>query len=430
LEDLLGSQRLNGEWPRVTIVTPSYNQAAFLEDTIRSVLDQAYPNLEYLVIDGGSNDGSVEIIRRHEKAIDYWESVPDRGQCHAINKGWQRSTGEILAYLNSDDLYTPGAILQSVRYLQAHQHEGLVYASAHTIDEHGKRLGTLRAPAFDLRRFVERDFIPQPTVFFRRDVFRSVGLLDETLHYWLDYEYWLRATGVTTFGRLESVTALMRLHPESKTVSQVQDYQHEFMRIFDPLLQAHPEFRRDRAPIRRLYFHGLVYAAGISSRVDESVRRRAIDGLREADPPPSTKEITALVAINDAARDKPGDPSLAGVPDGLTIDACGIVPSLLEGGVVSLRGSEQILRRLKYYAELRRARRQREFGLLPLLPILMKVLTHDAGILVMPSWWSEILRSWPLGQAAIDRYRVAREVTHSVCARLLRFRPPTRSRGT
>src|SRR5258706_6083465 len=128
-------------FPRISIVTPSFNQAAYVDATIRSVLDQRYPNLEYIVVDGGSTDGSVDIIRRYEDRLTYWVSEPDRGQADAINKGLARATGEIRAYLNSDDLYLPGALLRVAAEYRAHPDADIICGVCRVIDEHGRMVG-------------------------------------------------------------------------------------------------------------------------------------------------------------------------------------------------------------------------------------------------------------------------------------------------
>lgn len=179
--------------PLVSIVTPSYNQVAFLEHTIQSVLDQDYPDIEYIVIDGGSTDGSVDTIKKYEGRLAYWVSEPDRGQSHAINKGWQRATGEIVAYLNSDDLYAPGAITAAVRTLTSNPDACMVYGDVLVVDEHGQFLRPLRGRRFDIRRqLVTEGLVPQPTAFIRRQSLDSVGLLDESLHLVMDYDLWIR----------------------------------------------------------------------------------------------------------------------------------------------------------------------------------------------------------------------------------------------
>src|SRR5882672_2272557 len=145
--DSLPELRSNGQpWPKVTIVTPSYNQGEFLEETIRSVLLQGYPNLEYIIIDGGSTDRSVEIIRRYEKWLAHWVSERDRGQSDAINKGFSRSTGDICAYLNSDDVYLPHALLSVARLFEKHPDAALLYGDCQLIDESSRVVDLWPAP--------------------------------------------------------------------------------------------------------------------------------------------------------------------------------------------------------------------------------------------------------------------------------------------
>ena len=162
--------------PLVSIVTPSYNQAAYLEATLRSVLDQDYPRIEYILVDGGSTDGSREIIERYAGRLAWWVSEPDRGQTDAINKGFAHAHGEVLAWLNSDDTYLPGAVTQAVASLQAHPAAGMVYGDANLIDEAGDVIGKFPARQTDYRR-LRRGYvhIPQQASFFRADLWRQVG---------------------------------------------------------------------------------------------------------------------------------------------------------------------------------------------------------------------------------------------------------------
>lgn len=183
-------------WPRISIVTPSYNQGQFLEETIRSVLLQGYPNLEYFIIDGGSSDGSVEIIRRYAPWIDYWVSEPDRGQSHAINKGLARTTGEILCWLNSDDVLLPGSLWAVGSFFAAHPKDLLVSGQAIWRDSAGRHIGdhTLTVHVFrDLLRYHQGRFLAQPAVFMRRELVQRTGPLDEDLTYTMDLDLWLRA---------------------------------------------------------------------------------------------------------------------------------------------------------------------------------------------------------------------------------------------
>jgi glycosyltransferase involved in cell wall biosynthesis len=179
--------------PLVTIVTPCYNSAQFIEDTIQSVLAQTYPNIEYIVMDGGSTDGTQAIAERYAERLTL-VSERDRGQTHAINKGWQRAKGDILAWLNADDLYYPETVEKAVTYLTTHPDVGWVYGYGHSLDINGQPM-PFRHPvyAWDYQKLLNLGcYIVQPTVFLRRDVFQQSGPLTEELHYCMDYEYWLR----------------------------------------------------------------------------------------------------------------------------------------------------------------------------------------------------------------------------------------------
>lgn len=206
--------------PLVSIVTPSYNQAAFLEQTILSVLKQDYPNLEYIIIDGGSTDGSVDIIRKYEKQLAYWVSEPDRGQADAINKAWRLSHGDIIAYLNSDDTYEPGAINAAAETLLKNPEVYLVYGDLNIIDEEGNVLRQFHAPDFDLRTFIgDNCYIRQPTTFFRRAALEEGEMLDISLRYAFDYKLFIHICSRFRVRRMPRIMANFRLHSASKTMS-------------------------------------------------------------------------------------------------------------------------------------------------------------------------------------------------------------------
>lgn len=233
-------------WPRVSIVTPSYNQGQFLEATIRSVLLQGYPNLEYIVFDGGSTDDSVEILRRYEPWLAFWVSEPDRGQSHAINKGWTKATGDVFAWLNSDDMYMPGAIGEAVQALKQHPETALVYGTCQYIDADG-RPTVLRNPGqVDFRQLLWNlnGTLPQPTTFIRRSILEDAGFLDETLKYSMDYELWLRIAMRYPLRHVEKVWAATRMHDEAKTVARQKQIWKQKVKILDktvssPDLPAH-----------------------------------------------------------------------------------------------------------------------------------------------------------------------------------------------
>ncbi len=220
--------------PRLSIITPSFNQAQFLEGTLRSVLNQGYPNLEYLVIDGGSTDGSVEIIQRYADRLAYWVSEKDNGQSDAINKGLARATGEIVAWINSDDTYLPGAFRAQVGYLCAHPEVDVVYGDCVYTDADGQPLQNAYGRPFSLTELLRFTIPYQPTLFMRRTVIERAGLLDPAYHYAMDSEYWLRLhAGGARFDYHPQLVATYRLHGTSKTTSGIQRMHADWERLID-----------------------------------------------------------------------------------------------------------------------------------------------------------------------------------------------------
>jgi glycosyltransferase involved in cell wall biosynthesis len=205
--------------PLVTVVTPSFNQGRFIRDTIESVLGQDYPHVEYLVIDGGSSDETVSILESYGDRVS-WVSEPDRGQSDAINKGWRRARGEILAYLNSDDTYLPGAVTAAVAALQAHPEAAAVYGEGYHTDEAGQVIERYPTEPFDMHRLAETCFICQPTVFLRYRAVQQVNYIDETHRYCMDYDLWIRLARVGSLYFLPRYQATTRLHAETKTLGQ------------------------------------------------------------------------------------------------------------------------------------------------------------------------------------------------------------------
>jgi glycosyltransferase involved in cell wall biosynthesis len=203
--------------PTMTIVTPSFNQGRFLERTIRSVLEQGYPNLEYMVMDGASTDDSVEIIRKYADRLTYWTSVPDGGQSAAINAGWRMATGDIIAWQNSDDVYLPGALHAIGEAFMEHPDAVLIYGQTQRIDADGMPLGTIGS-AFRRRTLLySHQLIPLTSAFFRRSAVEAVGLLDESLHYSMDLDLFLRLTSIAPPVMLNRTLAEATIHADAKT---------------------------------------------------------------------------------------------------------------------------------------------------------------------------------------------------------------------
>jgi GT2 family glycosyltransferase len=204
--------------PRVSVVTPSYNQGQFIEETIRSVLLQGYPDLEYIIIDGGSTDGSVDIIRKYEPWLAYWVSEPDQGQTHAINKGWMRATGDILAYINTDDCYLRGAITTATQEFCSKPHVGMVYGTAIIVDEAGKELRTWEAWPFDLKTMLTvGSIVPQPAVFYSKNALKTVGYLNVEWQMIMDYEFCIRIGMHFPAVCVPGTLAMFRNHGQNKT---------------------------------------------------------------------------------------------------------------------------------------------------------------------------------------------------------------------
>jgi glycosyltransferase involved in cell wall biosynthesis len=212
---------------RVSIITPSYNQAAFLENTIRSVLGQNCPALEYIIVDGGSTDGSLEIIQRYADRLAWWVSESDKGQADAINKGFSRATGDVIAWLNSDDMYAPGAISEAIKYLDENPEVGLVYGNAVSFDQDGHPLNDLTFSNWGLEGLVAFNIICQPAVFFRRKVLEQAGNLDENYHFLLDHQLWLRIARLTKIKHIPKLLAFARHHADAKNVSQAPKFGEE-----------------------------------------------------------------------------------------------------------------------------------------------------------------------------------------------------------
>jgi glycosyltransferase involved in cell wall biosynthesis len=208
--------------PLISVVTPSYNQGPFLERTLKSVLDQEYPRLEYVVQDGGSTDGTVAVLDKFRARLHHCEARKDNGQSHAINLGFAHTSGAIMAYLNSDDLLLPGSLFAVAKYFEEHPDVDVVYGHRVVIDHHGDELGRWVLPPHDAESLRWADYVPQETLFWRRRIWDKVGGIDENFRFAMDWDLLLRFHEAgAKFHRLGRFLGAFRVHESSKTVTVV-----------------------------------------------------------------------------------------------------------------------------------------------------------------------------------------------------------------
>jgi glycosyltransferase involved in cell wall biosynthesis len=237
---------------RVTIITPTLNYGRFIEDTIKSVVRQNYPDLEYIIVDGGSSDETTSVVDKYKSHIATFVCEPDKGQSSAINRAILISTGEIITWLNSDDMLTDGAVRKAVQVLESHPDVDIVYSDFWDLNEQRGRLLYRKSKQIDLPELLKRNIIPQPTAFIRRRLLDRIGLVDESLHLTMDWDLWLRAARATTLLYLPNTClAVLRDHPEAKTRALYGRRVREQLSILDRLY-ADPtlpsEARRSRRP--------------------------------------------------------------------------------------------------------------------------------------------------------------------------------------
>ena len=250
--------------PRLSIITPSYNQGQFLEQTIRSVLSQGYPNLEYIVMDGGSTDSSLEIIQRYADKFSYWTSQPDNGQAEAINEGFRFATGKYIAWINSDDLYLPGCLQKAVDALEANPTAVMAFGQVEVINEQGKKIAMFRPVTYifnDLLTY--KTIVPQQAAVFRRSMLAETGVLNTNLHFALDHEFFLRIGERYPVISLPDVMAQYRLSKINKGTIQRSSWAAEFVQIVDHFFRE-PAAQEKYAALQAQAYAGAHYkGAGI-----------------------------------------------------------------------------------------------------------------------------------------------------------------------
>ncbi|HEX9012969.1 MAG TPA: glycosyltransferase family 2 protein [Anaerolineaceae bacterium] len=253
--------------PKVSIITPSFRQGKYLEASIRSVLEQNYPNLEYIIVDGGSTDESVDIIKKYQDRLAWWVSEKDRGHADALNKGFAHATGEILAWLNSDDTYFPGAVADAVAALQSSPRAGMVYGDADLIDDAGRTIGRFASRQTDYRRLLRGSVhIPQATTFFRADLWRQVGPLDLSLFFSFDYDLWVKLAKVSDLLYVPHRWANFRIHSQGKTVVNDDQCYPDMLRVHAREVGGWLSWLRLRSYARKAFYSWLPWELRVRLR--------------------------------------------------------------------------------------------------------------------------------------------------------------------
>lgn len=226
------------QWPRISVVTPSYNQGQFIEETIRSVLLQGYPNLEYIIIDGGSTDNSVEIIKKYEKYLAYWVSEPDKGQSHALNKGFRRATGHLVGWQNSDDYYHSKAFLYAAQALRIFSDTDVFYGNLNHVNENGSLIYSCKLEQFELKNMLPWQCIFNQSSFFKRELFQEGNFLNEAKQHIMDYDFfWRLILAGYKFKFIPEIGASYREHSNAKGSTQTDIANREFFEEYKFLYQ-------------------------------------------------------------------------------------------------------------------------------------------------------------------------------------------------
>ena len=223
--------------PLVSIITPSFNQAKYLTAAYHSVVSQTYPNIEYFIVDGSSSDGSIELIRSWAETknsrLKWWVSEKDKGQADAINKGFSRASGEIVAWLNSDDIYMKGAVEKAVGIFKVNPEVGLIFSDVFSINAESELINVMRYGDWDLRDLMEFNIIGQPGVFMRKRALDGAGYLDPGYNYLLDHQLWLRIASNNKIQHVNDFFAAARFHSEAKNVAQTEGFSKDAFRVVE-----------------------------------------------------------------------------------------------------------------------------------------------------------------------------------------------------
>lgn len=218
---------------KISIITPSFNQADYLEQTIRSVLDQDYPALEYLIADGASTDGSLALIKKYSERLAWWASEIDAGQADAINKGFSRATGEIIAWLNSDDYYLPETLATVAKLFAENPNAGIIYGDVLSVDGAGNPINVQRFAQYSVEDLMQFKIISQPGVFMRRSVLEQAGYLDQNYHFLLDHQLWLRMAQLAQMVYVPQTLAVARYHDDAKNIAHAEKFGAEAFKILE-----------------------------------------------------------------------------------------------------------------------------------------------------------------------------------------------------
>ena len=229
------------KFPRISIITPSYNQGQFLEETICSVLLQDYPAIEYIIIDGGSTDDSKAIINKYKNKLAWSVSEPDNGQADAINKGLKKATGEFVAWLNSDDIYTENAISSAVEKLKSHPDCGMVFSNVLSMDSDSSIFNIMQYGNWGLLELMEFKVIGQPGIFMRKEALDNVGFLEPDYHWLMDHHLWLKIASKYPIKYVDEIWAAARFHPGAKNLRGAEKYGIEAFEIYEWMRQE-PDF--------------------------------------------------------------------------------------------------------------------------------------------------------------------------------------------